>query len=183
MEPVLVVGAGPTGLVTALGLARRGVAVRVIDRKDGPANESRAMGVQARTLEYYRQLGYGDAVADLGVKAGTVHFRTRGRDVVRFTLGDMGAGLSPYPFLLCLAQDEHERFLIDRLHDAGVSVDWSAALEDLTERGDHVEVVISRGGASKKFGYSYVVGCDGAYGRVRERRPPNPASRPVPARW
>ena len=115
MEPVLVVGAGPTGLVTALSLARRGVPVRIIDEKDGPARESRAMGLHARSLEYYRQFGFGDAVVERGVVADAIAFRAGNRDVTRFSLADMGSGLSPYPFLLAFPQDEHERFLLDRL--------------------------------------------------------------------
>ena len=72
MDSILIVGAGPTGLVMALGLARRGVPVRIIDSKEGPARESRAMGLHARTLEFYRQFGFGDEVVQNGVVADSV---------------------------------------------------------------------------------------------------------------
>src|SRR5437868_12105847 len=59
---VLVVGAGPTGLMAGLVLARRGVPVVVADQKAGPTRESRALAVQARTMEIYDQLGLADQV-------------------------------------------------------------------------------------------------------------------------
>src|SRR5512135_3106148 len=62
--PVLVVGAGPVGLTLACELRRHGVACRIIDQNDGPTplNESRALGIQARTLEVFRETGIADAV-------------------------------------------------------------------------------------------------------------------------
>ena len=168
MESVLVVGAGPTGLVMALSLARRGVPVRIIDRKSGPSPESRAMGLHARTLEFYRQFGFGDQVVERGVVADTIRFRAGDRDVAQFSLADMGLGLSPYPFMLAFPQDEHERFLRDRLAQLGAQVQWNSALEDLTDHGDVVEAVVSDGESTAGSDYAYVVGCDGAHSRVRE---------------
>jgi 2-polyprenyl-6-methoxyphenol hydroxylase-like FAD-dependent oxidoreductase len=60
-------GAGPTGLVLAIRLARHGIAVRIIDKNSGPGQASRAMAVHARTLEFYRQLGFADTVVNLGI--------------------------------------------------------------------------------------------------------------------
>lgn len=110
MTSVLVVGAGPTGLIMALGLARRGVPVWIIDRKDGPTMQSRAMGLHARTLEFYRQFGFAEEVVARGVVASSIHFRAGARDVARLSLADMGEGISPYPFMLAFPQDEHEPF-------------------------------------------------------------------------
>ena len=169
MESVLVVGAGPTGLIMALGLARRGVPVHIIDTKDGPARESRAMGLHARTLEFYRQFGFGDDVVGRGVVADTIQFRASAEDVARFSLADMGAGLSPYPFMLAFPQDEHERYLLDRLAELGVQVQWGATLEDLVDRGDSVEALMAADESSGRCTYAYVVGCDGAHSRVRGR--------------
>ena len=84
--------------------------------------------------------------------------------VTRFSLADMGAGLSPYPFLLAFPQDEHERFLLDRLADLGVAVQWGTTLEDVHDLGDRVDAVTSSGPST----HPYVVGCDGAHSRVRE---------------
>ncbi len=168
MEPVLVVGAGPTGLVAALSLARRGVPLRIIDRKSGPAKESRAMGLHARTLEYYRQFGFADAVVERGVVADAIAFRAGNRNVTRFSLADMGAGLSPHPFLLAFPQDEHERFLIDRLGELGVAVEWGVILDAVVDLGDAVEAVLSSRDGTERSQHPYVIGCDGAHSRVRE---------------
>ena len=121
---VLIVGAGPTGLVLALWLIRLGIAVRIIDKADGPGTTSRAFAVHARTLEFHDQIG----IAQDAVAAGdrtrflNIHFYRRLRARVPF--GDFGAGISPFPFLLMLPQDEHERILGDHLRRQGVAVEW-----------------------------------------------------------
>ena len=79
---VLVVGAGPTGLMLANQLARRGVRVRIIDRHAGPARESRALGVQARTLEIYSHLGIVERALDLGKRATGANIWVQGRRAV-----------------------------------------------------------------------------------------------------
>src|SRR5580692_4255682 len=94
---VLVAGAGPTGLVLALWLARAGVRVRVIDKLAEPGTTSRAIGVHARTLELYRQLGLADEVVAAGFRAPAIQLWVGGKPAARGELGDMGAGLSPFP--------------------------------------------------------------------------------------
>ena len=76
---VLIVGAGPTGLVLALWLTKLGVRVRIIDKTAEPGTTSRALAVQARTLELYRQVGLADAVVEAGVKVAGVNMWARGR--------------------------------------------------------------------------------------------------------
>src|ERR1700676_5366460 len=119
---VLIVGAGPTGLVLALWLTKLGIKVRVVDRTAEPGTTSRALAVQARTLELYRQIGLADAGVERGRKAGAANLWVAGKKVARAVFGDMGAGLSPFPYALVFPQDEHERVLIDRLADLGVKV-------------------------------------------------------------
>src|SRR5580692_7119503 len=97
---VLIVGAGPTGLVLALWLTKLGVRVRIIDRTTVPGTNSRALAVQARTLELYRQVGLADAVVERGHKTPGVNLWERGRRVVRVGFEVIGETLTPYPFLL-----------------------------------------------------------------------------------
>src|ERR1700731_1956282 len=81
--PVLIVGAGPTGLVLAIWLTRLGVAVRIIDKTDEPGTTSRALAVQARTLEFYRQVGLADAVVEAGVKVAALNLWVGGSQAAR----------------------------------------------------------------------------------------------------
>src|SRR6202030_604024 len=120
---VLIVGAGPTGLVLALWLTRLGVRVRIVDKTGEPGTTSRAVAVQARTLELYSQIGLADAIVDRGRNVAAANLWVSGKKVARAVFGDMGAGLSPFPYALIYPQDEHERLLIARLADAGVEVE------------------------------------------------------------
>src|SRR6201981_1596242 len=95
---VLIVGAGPTGLVLALWLTRLGVRIRVIDKTAEPGTTSRALAVQARTLEFYGQIGLADEVVKRGRRIAAANLWVAGRQVARAVFGDMGVGISPYPF-------------------------------------------------------------------------------------
>jgi 2-polyprenyl-6-methoxyphenol hydroxylase-like FAD-dependent oxidoreductase len=165
---VLIVGAGPTGLMLAISLARRGVAVRIIDKNSGPGQASRAMAVHARTLEFYRQLGFADVVVNLGIKIDTIHLREHGEDIAVLPLKDIGAGLSPYPFVLAFPQDDHERFLVEQLRAGGVEVEWNTELESFTQDEWGVRAVLERDGERLPCSSAYLCGCDGARSRVRE---------------
>jgi 2-polyprenyl-6-methoxyphenol hydroxylase-like FAD-dependent oxidoreductase len=165
---VLIVGAGPTGLVLAIRLARLGVGVRIVDKNSGPGQASRAMAVHARTLEFYRQMGFGDVIVNLGIKIGAIHLREHGHDIAELTLKDIGAGLSPYPFVLAFPQDDHERFLVEQLKAAGVDVEWNTELESFTQDEWGVRAVLERDGDRISCSAAYLCGCDGARSRVRE---------------
>src|SRR5712671_3512378 len=120
---VLIVGAGPTGLVLALWLTRLGVRVRIIDKTEEPGTTSRALAVQARTLELYDQLGLADPVVERGRKMVAANLWVAGKQAGRAVFGDMGAGISPFPYALICPQDEHECLLVDRLVKAGVEIE------------------------------------------------------------
>src|ERR1700677_5191084 len=120
---VLIVGAGPTSLVWALWLTRLGVRVRIIDKTAEPGTTSRALAVQARTLEFYSQIGLADTVVERGRKTIAANLWVAGKRAAHAVLGEMGKGLSPFPFALIFPQDEHERLLVERLTDAGVQVE------------------------------------------------------------
>src|SRR5579864_8336038 len=102
---VLIVGAGPTGLVLALWLARRRLRVRIVDRTSEPGTTSRAVAVQARTLEFYAQLGFAGEVGAHGRRMSAANLWVGGSHAARAVLGDMGAGISPFPYALIYPQD------------------------------------------------------------------------------
>ncbi|HEY6270999.1 MAG TPA: FAD-dependent oxidoreductase, partial [Terriglobales bacterium] len=165
---VLVVGAGPTGLVLALWLARRSIRVRIIDKTAEPGTTSRALGVQARTLELYQQLGLADAVIDRGRKAIAVNLWASGKKAARVVFGYMGVGLSPFPYALIFPQDEHERLLIDRLLETGVQVERGTELLGFEEVAGGVLARLKHSnGALETCETRYVAGCDGAHSTVR----------------
>jgi 2-polyprenyl-6-methoxyphenol hydroxylase-like FAD-dependent oxidoreductase len=137
LAQVLIVGAGPTGLVLGLWLRRLGVQVRIVDQTAAPSTTSRAVAVQARTLEFYRQIGLADIIVARGREVSAANLWVAGRQVARLVLGDMGTGISPYPYAFIFPQDEHERLLVDCLAHAGVSIERETELLEFEERGDH----------------------------------------------
>src|SRR5207247_7430537 len=100
LTEVLVIGAGPTGLVLALWLTRLGVKVRIIDKTAEPGTTSRALAVQTRTLEFYRQIDLATTVVEHGVSLVVANFWVRANRVARARFGDGGVGLSPFPYAL-----------------------------------------------------------------------------------
>jgi 2-polyprenyl-6-methoxyphenol hydroxylase-like FAD-dependent oxidoreductase len=166
---VLVVGAGPTGLMLANQLARRGVRAVIVDRHAGPSLQTRALGVQARTLEIYAQLGIVERALELG-KIGTgANLWAQGRKTARVPLGEAGRNLTPYPFILILGQDDNERIMGDKLRDLGVSVQWSTELVGLEQHADKVSATLRLpDGTSRTIQAAWVGGCDGAHSSVRE---------------
>ena len=166
---VLIVGAGPTGLMLANQLARRGVRMRIIDRHAGPARESRALGVQARTLEIYSHLGIADQAVALGKKADGAVLWAEGRRAARVPLGDIGRDVSPYPYLLVLGQDDNERLLGDALRARGLGVEWNTELVGLAQDTDHVMATLKNAdGTRSEVRVPWLAGCDGARSTVRE---------------
>ena len=166
---VLVVGSGPTGLVLGLWLTLLGVRVRIIGKTSEPGTTSRAVAVQARTLELYRQIGLANAVVAGGRQVPAVNLWVAGKQVAHAVLSDMGAGISPFPYALIYPQDEHERLLIDRLAQTGVEIERETELVTFEETAGRVLARLKRAdGATEACEVAYVAGCDGAHSTVRE---------------
>ena len=170
MSPeVLVVGAGPTGLALALSLVRAGVAVRVVDRRPGPAGESRALDVQARTLELYRALGVAEPLVEAGVRVRQVRVQDGSRTRTVRDVGDAGAGLSPYPYILCCPQDTHEELLVAELRAAGLEVEFGTTCVGVEAGRSGVRAALrSADGGLEQLEVAYLAGCDGTRSTVRE---------------
>ncbi|HET7452720.1 MAG TPA: FAD-dependent monooxygenase, partial [Thermoanaerobaculia bacterium] len=167
--PVLIAGAGPTGLVLALWLTKLGVRVRIVDKAAEPGTTSRALAVQARTLELYRQAGIDEAVVSGGFKVEHLSFWVGGRRESRLPLGRIGEDVSPYAFALVFPQDAHERLLIERLEAAGVTVERPAELVGFEETGRGVRATLRRDGAEASVEARFLAGCDGAASAVRNQ--------------
>lgn len=166
---VLIIGAGPTGLVLALWLTKLGVRVRIIDKTAEPGTTSRALAVQARTLELYRQLDLTDAVVAQGHRVPAVNLWVKGEAAARIAFGSVGSDLTPYPFLHMFPQDQHERLLVERLEAFGVMVERRTELIRFADNGDGITARL-RGPDGGEFDCTaaYIAGCDGARSIVRE---------------
>ena len=166
---VLIVGAGPTGLVLALWLTKLGVRARIIDKTSEPGTTSRALAVQARTMELYRQLGLTESVLAEGHKVPAINLWVKSEQRAHLVFSAVGSDLTPYSFLQIFPQDQHERLLVQRLQELGVSVERGTELLSYSEEIGHVCARL-RGpsGQDEVCESRYIAGCDGARSLVRE---------------
>jgi 2-polyprenyl-6-methoxyphenol hydroxylase-like FAD-dependent oxidoreductase len=163
---VLVVGAGPTGLTLACDLARRDVAVRIVDQAPEYPQGSRGKGLSPRSLEVLDDLGPVDRLLKTGVThlpfrkyQGTVVIDETDPEADRVVTPDV-----PYPAGLMIPQPLVEQALRDRLADFGVAVELGAELRDLTQDADGVTASV--GGTRVRA--RYLAGCDGSRSTVRK---------------
>lgn len=166
---VLIVGAGPTGLVLALWLHHQGVKVHIFDQAEGRAEDSRAIIVHARIVELYRQLGLAEDLLALGYKLPATNLWVGAQHKAHISLQDFGRELTPYPFMLSAPQDDHERMLEKRLNDVGIHVERGSKLQGFVDHGSSITATLFResDGSSTTHEASYIVGCDGAHSAVR----------------
>jgi 2-polyprenyl-6-methoxyphenol hydroxylase-like FAD-dependent oxidoreductase len=156
---VVIVGAGPTGLILAAELALAGVRSLVIERRDGPRTDSRAICVHARTMEA------------LDLRGMASDFAVSGLPVPSFPLGPRGARIkfgvldSDFPYLLDIPQSQVERLLLERATGLGAEVHWSTSVTALSQDDAGVTVTTADGGQERA---DYVVACDGVRSFVRD---------------
>jgi 2-polyprenyl-6-methoxyphenol hydroxylase-like FAD-dependent oxidoreductase len=166
---VLIAGAGPTGLVLALWLTRLGIKARIIDKAAESATTSRALAVQARTLELYRQLDLAEAIVSQAQKITATNLWVKGEQRAHLEFKLLGSDLTPYSYLEVFPQDQHEQLLVRRLQELGVSVERRTELIGYTQDADRVAAHL-RGldGREEVYEAAYLAGCDGARSVVRE---------------
>src|SRR3984893_19164186 len=104
---ILIVGAGPTGLVLALWLTHLGIKVRIVDKADEPGTTSRALAVHARILEFYDQIDLAEEIVDHGLKMEAINLWVAGKKKARGVFVEMGQGISRFPYALMFPQDQH----------------------------------------------------------------------------
>ncbi len=166
---VMIIGAGPTGLVLALWLNAMGVSVRIISKAAGPGTASRALAVHARTLELYEQMGLTDAVLAEGHRVRGVNVWVGGERRVRVPLDGLGEGQTRYPFLYIYPQDRHEELLVSRLEAAGVPIEWNTTFNGYDDGPDGVTVRLTLPDGNEEVAEArYLAGCDGASSAVRK---------------
>src|ERR1700678_418383 len=167
--PVLICGAGPTGLVLALWLAKRKTPFRIIDKAAQAGTASRALVVQARTLEFYRQLEIDGVLVDQQRHINELHLwvKQKEKGIARF--GGSTTDISAFPYFLVFPQDEHEVLLEKELNNLGVRVERSTGLMGFAETGSGIEARLKKpNGEEETVRASYIAGCDGGHSKVRE---------------
>lgn len=167
-RPVLIVGAGPTGLTAALELARFGVPVRLVDQYDAPSDTSRALAVQSRTVELMHQRGIAADMVDLGNRGYSAALYD---GPTRLGKVDLHQVDSRFNFVLLLSQSETERILRERLHAAGVEIERSTQLVDFVQLegpAAGVRATLHRAdGSTETVEAAYMIDAEGAHSSAR----------------
>ncbi|KAJ9199735.1 hypothetical protein DTO166G4_5944 [Paecilomyces variotii] len=176
---VLIVGAGPTGLVLAVALTRLGIKIRIVDKQKTTAETSRAIVIHSRTLEFYQLLGLLDDILPRGHRLEVLNLRTEGAQSVRIPFRDVGAGLTRYPFVFIQPQSIHEPILEAKLNSLGVFVERSVEFLDHIDHGTHITArirpvdqddsieTVGQEENGETVETAFLVGCDGAHSTVR----------------
>lgn len=164
---VLIIGAGPTGLMAACQLQQLGIDFIIIDQKAGVTLESRALILHARTLEIYDQMGLANDALLQGKIVQRVQLVVNGKRVEEMPLGKVGEGLSPFPFLLVLEQSKNEELLYKYLRKAGGEVEWNTELISVHEEEERLTVVTRKGGEEIVIQPDFIIAADGSKSPVR----------------
>ncbi|MGV3509690.1 MAG: FAD-dependent monooxygenase, partial [Sphingobacteriaceae bacterium] len=165
---VIIVGAGPSGLMMAAQLLRFGIQPIIIDSKTALNSESRALAVQARTLEIFRQMGLDETALKEGNIAKGMIFHQDAEEVARFDLSSFGKEKSLFPFILMLEQSKTERILVDYLTANTCPVYWNTTLLDLHQTDKLVNLKINRNNNEEIISCDWLIAADGASSSVRK---------------
>ncbi|GCE28743.1 oxygenase [Dictyobacter alpinus] len=163
---VLIVGAGPVGLTLAHELLRRGIQPRLIDKNSLPAQNTKALGVMARTLELLTPSGVAGELVTQGVKVPAFSIYSEGRQLASFDFSRHVE--SAYPYVLMVPQPAVESVLAQHVEDLGGKIERGVELVSLQQYTDGVEVLL-RGadGVEERVWTRWLIGCDGAHSSVR----------------
>ena len=165
---VLIVGAGPSGLMMAAQLLRFGIQPIIIDSKKEMTKQSRALAVQARSLEIFRQLGLDGIASEQGnvVKGAAVYENSV--EVLKLDLSEAGSGKSAFPHILTLEQNKTEKILLDYLTSKACPVYWDTELSDLKVTDEMVDAHVKRGLTKQTVRCEWLIGADGASSKIRK---------------
>lgn len=162
VHPPLIVGAGPTGLAAALFLHERGSSARIIDKAEQSSTQSKALGVNPRTLELLESSGVTERMLEAGRKMTAFNMWRPKRKLATVNLGRVK---HRYPFMLVLSQADSERILSEALSDRGITVERGVSLTDLVDNDRWITATLSSG---ESVDAPCALGADGAHSTVRK---------------
>jgi 2-polyprenyl-6-methoxyphenol hydroxylase-like FAD-dependent oxidoreductase len=166
-KKILIVGAGPVGLTAAIELTRRGFQLRIIDKATGPAGESRAFGIHARTLEIFEPAGITPLLLNAGNRVNRSVFHDATGEYMRINFNLVR---QKYNFVIMLPQSKTERILEQHLNSQGIQVEWNTGLDSFApESLENTDGLVQCVVAGESAAYDLVIGSDGAHSTVRER--------------
>jgi 2-polyprenyl-6-methoxyphenol hydroxylase-like FAD-dependent oxidoreductase len=164
----LIVGAGPVGLGAALFLAKQGRAVRIIEMRDEPSKQSKALAINPRTLDILEPTGVTQRMLDLGLPIHGVRIYRGGKVVAGMSLAGIHA---KYPFMLALSQGVTERLLAEAVHAAGGRVERGVKLVDCKNLPDAVQAGLepTAGGPQEVVHSPWLLAADGSHSTARQQ--------------
>jgi 2-polyprenyl-6-methoxyphenol hydroxylase-like FAD-dependent oxidoreductase len=167
---VVIIGAGPTGLSLATQLIRYGIDFVIIERNEKTTHLSKAIAVQARTLEIFQELGIAEEAIRRGRITTGLNLFYKGRQKASIDLASFGEGISEFAMALSLEQSKTETLLLEFVVQHGKQVQWKSQLSHFEQRNDGVTVFYKDAeGADQEIAADYIVGCDGAGSMVRHQ--------------
>src|SRR5688572_3783112 len=166
---VLIIGAGPTGLMAANQLNRFGIDFIIIDKKSGPTLESRAIAVTSRSLEIYEQMGLSDEVVEQGQRINSFHFFNQGKERGVVQVGEIGKGYSDFNYMLGFEQSKNEEILSRNLSEHGKNVMWNTEFVSLEKYDQSIQVIAKNNQENISINAKYLIACDGASSPVRHQ--------------
>ena len=166
---VLIVGAGPTGLMMACQLAVQKVSFRIIDKNTTFSQNSGALIVQPRTLEIFEQLGIASEAISQGIIADRIEILYNEKVIAGTSIIDIGRNLTQFPFLLMLEQSQTEKLLLKFLKDRGCDVERNVQFRRFAEEKNKITTgVIMPDGSPRIIVSNYLIGADGSKSAVRD---------------
>ena len=165
---MLIVGAGPSGLMMAAQLLRYGIQPTIIDSKQGPDRKSKAIAMQARSLELFRQMGLADRILEQGFPCYGMQVQNASNVLGKVDFSQLENPNTPFPFVHIIGQDKTEKIVIDRLTQQACPVIWETRLMSLKQDDNAAVVQLDNHGELQEWKCGWVIGADGANSDVRK---------------
>ena len=169
LTEIVIVGAGPTGLSMAVQLVRYNIDFVILEKNEKTTHLSKAIAVQARTLEIFQELGLATEAIKQGRITTALNLFYHGKRKARINIANLGENISPFPFALSLEQSKTEKLLVDYLARHEKEILWKSTFDEVTQRDDGVDVKFHDDEGEQKIEAAYLIGCDGAASPIRHQ--------------